>query len=392
LAKKRLTNVAVIKYRVSKKNFEIACYKNKAINWRNGIETDLNEVLQTNAIYRNADQGEQASQEELEKYFPDMSFDDIIKTILDKGELDIGDKERDQQKDILFKDIANLIAEKCVHPETKRPFSIESIKAALNSIHFAPKLDQPAKKQASDCLKKLIDKYYIARAEMKIKLTIPSTIKDKVFTELENNQVKPESVIDEKENISLVCLIEPSLYRILDDLVKKKLGEGTMEIITHCVMNREITDVEHAEVATLKLREKPLSEETKEENEPEGNTDKKNKKNKKGSAKPKKKEDSSEDDKKHKIQESSKEPEDKKVSKTNEVKEGKNVTDEKVSEKKFKCTSCKNAFFDNNAEFRTHFKTDWHNFNLRRKIDKKEPVTEDEYLDQLLDSEVTGKK
>lgn len=38
-------------------------------------------------------------------------------------------------------------------------------------------------------------------------------------------------------------------------------------------------------------------------------------------------------------------------------------------EKKFKCSSCKDASFDTNQEFRTHFKTDWHNFNLKRKID-----------------------
>jgi len=72
----------------------------------------------------------------------------------------------------MFKDVANIIAEKCCHPESKRPFSLESIKAALKAIHFSPKLDQPAKKQASDCIKKLQSKFYIARAEMKIKLTV----------------------------------------------------------------------------------------------------------------------------------------------------------------------------------------------------------------------------
>lgn len=41
----KLTNVAFIKYKVDKEKFEIACYKNKAINWRNGVEKDLNEVF-----------------------------------------------------------------------------------------------------------------------------------------------------------------------------------------------------------------------------------------------------------------------------------------------------------------------------------------------------------
>jgi len=36
-----MTNVAIIRYRLNNKHFEIACYKNKAIDWRNGVEKDL---------------------------------------------------------------------------------------------------------------------------------------------------------------------------------------------------------------------------------------------------------------------------------------------------------------------------------------------------------------
>lgn len=34
---KRLTNVAVVRYKKFGKRFEIACYKNKVLNWRNGM-------------------------------------------------------------------------------------------------------------------------------------------------------------------------------------------------------------------------------------------------------------------------------------------------------------------------------------------------------------------
>ena len=38
-------NVSFIKYKFENKHFEIACYKNKIINWRNGVEKNLSEVL-----------------------------------------------------------------------------------------------------------------------------------------------------------------------------------------------------------------------------------------------------------------------------------------------------------------------------------------------------------
>ena len=41
----RLTNVALVRLKRAGKRFEIACYKNKVVNWRQGLERDLDEVL-----------------------------------------------------------------------------------------------------------------------------------------------------------------------------------------------------------------------------------------------------------------------------------------------------------------------------------------------------------
>ena len=61
--------------------------------------------------------------------------------------------------------------EKCVHPTTKRRFTPETIKQAVKEIHFATKTDQPAKKQALECIKLLQAKYKIARGDMRIRIT-----------------------------------------------------------------------------------------------------------------------------------------------------------------------------------------------------------------------------
>lgn len=37
VGQKRLTNVAVVRYKKKGKRFEVACYKNKVLNWRNGM-------------------------------------------------------------------------------------------------------------------------------------------------------------------------------------------------------------------------------------------------------------------------------------------------------------------------------------------------------------------
>ena len=36
--------------------------------------------------------------------------------------------------------------------------------------------------------------------------------------------------------------------------------------------------------------------------------------------------------------------------------------------KKYKCTTCKHAIYDNSADFKNHYRSDWHNFNLKLKV------------------------
>lgn len=141
-----MTNVAFIKYKVGTHKYEIACYKNKAINWRNGVEKDIDEVLQSGEIYSNASHGTAAKKSDLQLSFGEISKNEIIKIILEKGELQVSDKEREAQLNALQNDIANIITEKCVHPDSQRKFSTHQIQQAIKSIGFKIKPDQPAKR------------------------------------------------------------------------------------------------------------------------------------------------------------------------------------------------------------------------------------------------------
>ena len=60
-------------------------------------------------------------------------------------------EERDIQQKNLFNDIASIIQEKCVHPDSQRQFSLYSIQAALKKIQLKVILDRSAKKQVLLC-------------------------------------------------------------------------------------------------------------------------------------------------------------------------------------------------------------------------------------------------
>lgn len=403
ISQQRLTNVALIKYKLHNKKFEIACYKNKAINWRNGIEKDLDEVLQSDGIFTNASQGLMASEKELKTFFPGLSHKDIIKIILNNGELQISDKERDNNLETIAKEITNIITEKCVHSLSKRPISIDSVQQAIKDIHFPIKIDQPPKRQALTCIKKLQRKFLLSRAEMKIQITCTTEKFEKLTLELEKIEINKDSSVFEKtekgDEMRIKLLIEPSKYRAIDSILKTIVKDGIVEVLVPYVANREITDIETA--GTVNLEIKPdykegdeflsLSSDSENEHEHEKEPIQKSgnaKKGKKAKRKEilKKKEIEEQMNSSKQAAQKSKLPEEKEEEKTNY-----NFETKDPDKKEFKCTSCKSAHFENNIDYRTHFKTKWHVFNLKRKCEKLESLTEEEYKINELDKEFNKK-
>ncbi|CAG2055627.1 unnamed protein product [Timema podura] len=168
----RLTNVAVVRMKKGGKRFEIACYRNKVVSWRNKAEKDIDEVLQTHTVFINVSKGQVAKKEDLVKAFGIDDQTDICKEILAKGELQVSDKERHTQLDSLFKDIATTIADKCVNPETKRPYPVSMIEKAMRDIHFSVKPNRNAKQQALDVIPQLKATIPLERAQMRLRVVI----------------------------------------------------------------------------------------------------------------------------------------------------------------------------------------------------------------------------
>ncbi|KAL1844380.1 hypothetical protein VTJ49DRAFT_59 [Mycothermus thermophilus] len=131
----KLTNVSLVRLKKGKKRFEIACYKNKVLEWRSGIETDLDNVLQIPNVFLNVSKGQTAPSAELAKAFgKDASLDDIILEILKKGEMQVGEKERTAQLERVHNEVVSIVASKLVDPRTKRVYTPGMIEKALDML------------------------------------------------------------------------------------------------------------------------------------------------------------------------------------------------------------------------------------------------------------------
>lgn len=67
--------------------------------------------------------------------------------ILNKGEVQVGGREREAQLDTSFREIATIVADKCVNPRTKLPYPTSMIEKAMADVHFSVNLTKSAKQQ-----------------------------------------------------------------------------------------------------------------------------------------------------------------------------------------------------------------------------------------------------
>ena len=88
----RLTNVAVVRLSRGGHRFEVACYRNKIVNYRQGTETDLSEVLQTERVFTNVSKGQFANSATLRKCFDTAEERAVCRFILDKGDVQVSDQ------------------------------------------------------------------------------------------------------------------------------------------------------------------------------------------------------------------------------------------------------------------------------------------------------------
>uniref|UniRef100_A0A915EEL6 Ribosome maturation protein SBDS n=1 Tax=Ditylenchus dipsaci TaxID=166011 RepID=A0A915EEL6_9BILA len=222
---KLLTNVAVELYSTwDGRRFEIACYKNKVVNWRAKTEKDINEVLQTQNIFINVSKGQLAKKEDL--------------MILEKGDLQVSDKERQVTAETSIKEIATLVANMCVDPETKRPYSSAVIEKALRDQHFNLKANRNAKQQALEAIPKLREAMSIDRAKMRVRISVPAKDAKNIHERVKSLFEAVEVEDWEKGALEMVGLVDPGNYKSLAEIVQgDKKCKGTVELLSLKVIN-----------------------------------------------------------------------------------------------------------------------------------------------------------
>jgi ribosome maturation protein Sdo1 len=67
--------------------------------------------------------------------------------ILEKGELQVSEKERSHNLEQQYREICTMVMEMCVNPETQRPYPFGIIETAMKEAHYSVKPNRNTKQQ-----------------------------------------------------------------------------------------------------------------------------------------------------------------------------------------------------------------------------------------------------
>ena len=224
LGQKLLTNVAVLRLDRKGQHFEIAVVPNKVNSWRNGLETNIDDVLQSHSIFTNVDQGLLAKTSTVLETLNVHDIEEALKIILKEGKVNLAEKERKMMIENLTKDIASIVASQCINSNTQRPLTASMVERAMKAVGYSVKLKKAPKAQALNVIKLLQAEHYpISRARIRLKLMVQPDIAEKM------KEMIPliESIDTTDPNLtSIIAQIDPGHLRPLAGKLVAEFGSN----------------------------------------------------------------------------------------------------------------------------------------------------------------------
>ncbi|ETV81534.1 SBDS family rRNA metabolism protein, variant [Aphanomyces astaci] len=213
LSQARLEHIDVVRLKKGGCRFEVACFKNKLVEWRRGIETNLSDVLQSEAIFDNVSRGKRARDEDIQRVFGTQDIVEVATFIMTKGAIHVSESIRVAEHDSMFQEVGSVIAKTSVNPEISRPYPMSAIEQMMQKIHVALTPHEPVDIQALGVLQQLKQVMPIVRATMKVHVSVASTDVRHMQSTL---QSLGATVFEQHSGangaLECTCLIEPGVF------------------------------------------------------------------------------------------------------------------------------------------------------------------------------------
>jgi len=161
----------IVRLKKGKQTFEVITNEGAVLKYRSG-DTAWDQVLVTDTIYKNCGKGDQANEEDIRTAFDMSDMKEVLKNIIEKGELQVSAAERKEAMDKKKKEIIVYLHRNYIDPKSKLPHPIVRLEQALENSKYRVDADGQVVKQSQELIKALLGKLSFAKSEMEGVLSI----------------------------------------------------------------------------------------------------------------------------------------------------------------------------------------------------------------------------
>jgi len=226
-----LDNAVIARLKTHGEVFEILVDPDLSLEYKEGKDVDLNELLAINTIFRDAKAGERASEQSMNMLFGTTELESIVDKILKKGEIHLTTKQKKRIIENKKKQIITIIARNAINPQTNTPHPPARIERAMEEAKVNISMTKSAEEQVDSVLKAIRPIIPIKFATLNIAVKIPAQYTGGCYGILgEFGKIKKE----EWNNGDLLCLLETpaglrdELYNRLNNLTH---GEVKIKVL-----------------------------------------------------------------------------------------------------------------------------------------------------------------
>ena len=201
----KMEDAVIARFEHSGHKFEILVDPNLALDLKHGKSVELSDLLAMDAIYKDANKGEEASEEIVKKVFGTTELKEVVSRIIKNGEVQLTTEQRRQMLEQKRKEIIAFISNNALNPQTKAPHPPLRIENAMNEARIQVDVFQSAQEQIPEILKEIKKIIPISLEKLKVAVKVPAEFAGKAMPVIHKYHASKQ---EWQSNGSLVAIFE----------------------------------------------------------------------------------------------------------------------------------------------------------------------------------------
>ncbi len=226
-----LDKAIIASYDKDGEHFELYLDPDNAYLYKEGSKKDLKNILVVEEVFEDAKNGERHKSDKVKKAFGTTDVFEILKTVLEKGEIQLTTEQRRKKVEERRKQVLGIICSEAIDARTKAPIPIQRLENALEQVRFMVDPNKDAREQVPAVVKLLLPILPIKFEKVEIAVKVPPAHAHRAYGSLKSYGIRKEQWLGDGSLIVVIEIPAGMQGEVFDRLNKLTAGQVETKII-----------------------------------------------------------------------------------------------------------------------------------------------------------------